>query len=231
MTKSPAWQGDTVPGDDARIAYHLAIDEVRRQEGERWRARARRWDVQERRVFVSYTGADKHLADDARERLRSRGIPTFAFDHDMKPGDKIVATVKDEVSRSTHLVVIATSTSMWAKPHWLVYEWALGEAARKELLTLVLTPNLELPDPFRQYRYVQGWAEFEQYFDRPEFDPEAVADFLAEVLGQPLSECAKYRPVAGATDRWERALVWPPAEGGSQDGGHLALDGPVDNPA
>jgi len=99
------------------------------------------------------------------------------------------------------------------------------------LLTLVLTPNLDLSDPFRRHRFVQGWVEFERYFDQPEFDPEAVKDFLTEVLGQPEEERAKYRPIADATNEWERELIWPPVQGLRQDGGHLKLEGPEENPA
>jgi len=68
-------------------------------------------------VFISYTGGDKALADEARRRLEARGVPSFAFDHDMRLGDGIVATIKAEIDRSTHVVVVATATSMGIKPH------------------------------------------------------------------------------------------------------------------
>ncbi|MGD9879241.1 toll/interleukin-1 receptor domain-containing protein [Reyranella sp.] len=206
---------------DSRINYQLAMWEAKRQEGQRWQARAARWDVNERRVFISYSGGDKLIADDVRRRLQARKIPSFAFDHDMVPGDEIVARIKAEIDRSSHIVVVATRESM-KTPYWLSYELALGDANQKALLTLVPDLGLDLPDPFRRYRYVRGWDEFERYFDQPEFDPAVVEDFLTEVLQQPAHERARYRPVAGAVATWEC--------GEPRNGGHLTLEALEESP-
>jgi hypothetical protein len=211
------------------INYHLAMAEVRRQEGLRWQARAKRWNVNERRVFISYNGGDQVIADDVRGRLQARGVPSFAFEHDMVPGDEIIGKIKAEIERSSHIIVIATRESM-KKLNWLSYELALGDANQKGLLTLVLDLSLDLPDPFRRYRYVRGWDEFEGYFDQPEFDPDAVEDFLTEVLQQPASERARYRHVADTVATWEYDEPSWKGYDEKRNGGHFALEGPEESP-
>lgn len=116
------------------INYQMAIAEAKRQEGERWRARAKRWNVAERRVFISYSGGDRAIADDVRTRLQARQIPDFAFEHDMAPGDEIVVRIKAEIDLSSHIVVVATRESMGVKPHWLSYELAFGTRTRRPCL-------------------------------------------------------------------------------------------------
>lgn len=201
--------------------YQVAMWEARRLEGQRWQERAARWNVNERRVFISYIGDDRVIADDVRGRLQAREIPSFAFGHDMMPGNDILERIEAEILRSSHIVVVATRESM-KRLNWLSYELALGVANQKALLTLVFDPSLDLPDPFRRYRYVHGWGEFERYFDQPEFDPAAIEDFLTDVLCQSAHERARYRPVAGTVTTWER--------GTPREGGHLTLEGPKESP-
>ena len=184
------------------INYHLVMAEVRQQEGLRWQARAKRWNVNERRVFISYYGGDKVIADNVRGRLQARGVPSFALEHDMVPGDEIIGKIKAEIERSSHIVVVATRESM-KKLNWLSYELALGDANQKGLLTLVLDLSLNLPTSSPLPLCTRLGRVRAVFRDQPEFDPVAVEDFLTEVLKQPARERAHYRPVASAVATWE----------------------------
>ena len=72
------------------------------------------------RVFLSHNSADKPLARRVARRLHHAGAAVILDEVDLEPGQPLTESLRQEISRSTHLVVIWTATAA-------VSEWVRRE--------------------------------------------------------------------------------------------------------
>lgn len=92
------------------------------------------------RVFLSHNSADKPLARRVARRLHHAGAAVILDEVDLEPGQPLTESLRQEISRSTHLVVIWTATAA-------VSEWVRREIefARSKPSGPVVIPLLFIP--------------------------------------------------------------------------------------
>lgn len=92
------------------------------------------------RVFVSHNSADKPLSRRVARRLHHAGAEVILDEVDLEPGQPLTESLRQEIDRSTHLVVIWTATA--AASEWVRREI---EFARSKPAGPVVIPLLFIP--------------------------------------------------------------------------------------
>jgi len=87
------------------------------------------------RVFISHSTKDKEFVDKLRDTLIVSDIEVFQFETNLKPGDKILSTIKEALRNSDFIIVVLSKESV--KSDWVNFEIStvlLNEESKEETL-------------------------------------------------------------------------------------------------
>lgn len=105
-------------------------------------------------VFISYSHADKKLADEIARRLNRARIQFFLDRESILPGQKIDNTVYEALNHSSHIVVLISPAL--AKSAWVPYE--MGYAMAREIIVVpyLVHESMDAPSFIANYSYLRG---------------------------------------------------------------------------
>ncbi len=115
------------------------------------------------RVFISHSTKDKDFVKKLRESLSEADIEVFQFHTNLKPGDKILSTIKEALRNSDFIIVVLSQESV--KSDWVNFEIStvlLNEKSQEETLLIpVLIEDCEIPYSLNDRFY----ADFRKSFN------------------------------------------------------------------
>jgi FAD/FMN-containing dehydrogenase len=115
------------------------------------------------RVFISYAGVDKELADEFDTMVRMHGVDTF-IDTQIAPAQSVVLTISDELDRADFYVLLWSNAAVHRE--WVRREWAAAlalEVRRKRVfLYVVRLDDTELPAMLAPCRYLDAFDDRSQ---------------------------------------------------------------------
>ena len=175
------------------------ITELRRKEGAEETARRLATDFL---VFVSYSWADAGVAQSVTEALDGRGIRYVQDRKDVTWGDRISEWAREEINRSTHYLLILTTTS--AASRWCAYEFGVAVGLGKDILTFISDSELDIPPFAAGHAAVRELRDVESFFANARIDEHEVERFIEELLGVKVDELAAFVPrTAGGQNAWD----------------------------
>lgn len=97
-------------------------------------------------VFISYTAADSHIAEELRDELIEKRLSCFMAEKDVRVGIQWNETIRNALIGSSRILLLVTPRSI--QKHWPLMEtgaaWVLG----KEIIpALINIDPKDLPDP------------------------------------------------------------------------------------
>jgi len=119
------------------------------------------------RVFISHSTKDEEFVNKLRERLLESNITLFQFTTNIKPGDTILATVKEALRNSDYIIVVLSKYSV--KSDWVNYEIStvlLNEISKEETLLIpILIEDCEMPYSLNDRFFADFRKSFNAGFD------------------------------------------------------------------
>jgi hypothetical protein len=151
-----------------------------------------------RRIFVSYSMADRVAAREVAESLRAHGMSVWIDELDARVGDRIEDIIREQLDESDAFVLLISPDSQHS--HWARYE--MSEILKRtwsdptKLVVPVLIGNAELPGYLRDHHFFRV---------QPDVSPEFF-DALLRDLSTPGATSGVHRTAAG-DERLERRLA------------------------
>jgi hypothetical protein len=145
-------------------------------------------------VFISYTQADKKVADRLARFFKRNGIRYFLDRKHLRWGDSLNTKLAEHMDVLTHYVLILSNRS--AKARWCREEWGLACGQKKERLALLTSNRVKVP-PFAQS--VIATADMEdvkRYFASGLIDSRAVERLAKMILADRKADLAAFVPLA-----------------------------------
>lgn len=87
-------------------------------------------------VFISYSHADKEVADDVLKRLDKTHARIFVDSREMLVGDSIVQRINEFADKADFIVLIISSD--WSESEWAQQELEIVLSSQKRILPLVI---------------------------------------------------------------------------------------------
>lgn len=119
-----------------------------------------------RKVFISYSSADRDLANRIADLLSTLSVKFFLDERDIIGGKKIKQTLDQSIAECTHLLVILSPGSL--KSIWVPYEVGYASALHLELLPFLEHPKIDVPGYLEDRHCLRNIEEVKMYFSDPE---------------------------------------------------------------
>lgn len=211
-----------------KISDEMAKALLTVEAGKQWSERAEKWKGQRYNIFISCSDSDREVAGQVSAILGGMCVDHFFYLKDMNWGDEILERVKEAIAQCTHLLLIATTNSQGSE--WVTYELGQADALGKGVLTFVPDSTLQLGDVLKRHHYVTTLEAIREFFSRPSISPDALDDFLAEVLGELPAPITQFVPQGPGSD--SESLVWrtPKVPPEAKRGCTILIAGAQDDP-
>ncbi len=133
-------------------------------------------------IFVSYSSADKEVANRIARSLQRRAVNVWIDDIQIIPGDVLLERINAGINQAHVLVLIVSRKSL--ESDWVRYEWTTyvhKKISKGEDLYLVpfLIEELELPPELSRYRYIEAKGDYRSAFSELAVSVERIAVNLA----------------------------------------------------
>lgn len=157
-------------------------------------------------VFISYSHADRKLADRLAARFRQRRVPHFLDVKRVAWGDDLPGTVHDALEKATHVLVIISPGS--AKSSWVPYEIGFARARGIKVIPYLTHGEMDVPDFLRNIFQVSSESEERDFVDsmavfrRPSPPLALAASFFSEWSPGAVAEMLQ-----GAGEVWHQAVT------------------------
>ena len=118
-------------------------------------------------VFISYSGKDSKKVTDIQEALKRVNVEYFAFESNIRPGQKITEEVLAAIKRATHMLLVASHANTGSS--WVWYEVgvargvSLGTGRDIRLIPYKTDETVVLPDFIRDICHVESLNELVRY--------------------------------------------------------------------
>lgn len=119
------------------------------------------------KVFISHSTKDQEFVQFLRQKLLNAKIDVFEFNTSLKPGDKILTTIKEALRNSDFIIVVLSKESV--KSDWVNFEIStvlLNEKSLQETLLIpVLIEDCEIPYSLNDRFYADFRKSFTKGFN------------------------------------------------------------------
>src|SRR5258706_11711853 len=116
------------------------------------------------KAFISYSHADRAIAERVAEGLRTGGIEAWLDKYEIIPGDSLIKKIFEEgLAGADVFVVILTESSI--KSNWVRQELDVALIRRIEGITRVIplkVGNVNIPDPLRTLQWIDMAGDFDE---------------------------------------------------------------------
>lgn len=104
-------------------------------------------------IFLSYSTSDNDEARKLEVYFSKNNVKVFMSEKEIKPGSKWEIDIKDALSNSKMMCVLATPNSI--KSEWVTTEWAIAWAKNIRIVPVLLHCSAsDLPDRLRTYQAI-----------------------------------------------------------------------------
>jgi hypothetical protein len=104
-------------------------------------------------IFLSYSTSDKDEARKLEALFSNEKIKVFMSEKEVKPGSTWEVDIKDALSNSKMMYILATPNSI--KSEWVTTEWAVAWAKKIRIVPVLLHCSIsDLPDRLKAYQTI-----------------------------------------------------------------------------
>ena len=183
----------SIPIDDETLKWHQL-----QAQAEYGRQQLARRMQQDYAVFISYSHADRDVAQRLTSLFDERHIRYVIDEKALQWGDRISEWVQAEIARCTHYLLILSENS--AHSQWCAVEYGIATGKGKIILVYQTDPTMALPAFAAPDKATADMGVVAQYFSRELIDLEEVDALIEEILDEPGLKLDEFRSIGGVAD-------------------------------